>query len=146
MSQLLISVHRAGLQRLPIAQRTLREAVRFVLHHEGIRSATIRIIIADDHTIRTLNQRYLSHDYPTDVLTFVLGTEPLEVEIYIGGEQARRQAAEYGVPIAEEFLRLSIHGVLHALGYDDQTPTQRRAMEARQEDYVLRLRSWLQQK
>ncbi len=131
-----VSVHRAGIARLPVAQHRLRQIVRSVLLCEGVQSAIVRLIITDDATIHTLNRQYLQHDYPTDVLTFVLEAEPLEVEIYIGWEQARRQATDYGVPIAEELIRLSIHGVLHALGYDDQTPHQRREMHARQEHYV----------
>ncbi len=136
-----ISVYTVGIRRLPIDRRLLRHAISFVLQQEGVVRATIRLILTDDATIHELNRRYLQHDYPTDVLTFVLEAAPLEAEIYLGAEQASRQAAEYGVPVAEEFLRLSIHGVLHALGYDDQTPAQRRTMEARQEDY---LRSVLQ--
>lgn len=131
-----ISIYKAGFRRLPIAQRRLRQIIRSVLLHEGIQSATLRLILADDATIQALNRQYLQHDYPTDVLTFVLESEPLEAEIYIGGEQAHRQAAEYGIPVSEELIRLSIHGVLHALGYNDQTPQERRAMHARQEYYV----------
>ena len=131
-----ISVYSAGFSRPPLPRTMLREAARFVLEGEGIRAGTVRIILADDATICELNRRYLQHDYPTDVLTFVLETAPLEVEIYIGAEQALRQAAEYGVAPQEEFVRLTLHGILHALGYDDQTPTQRRAMEAKQEHYL----------
>lgn len=136
LMSLRISVHTVGLSRCPLPRKLLSGSVRFVLEHEGVGAATVRIILADDATMQELNRRYLQHDYPTDVLTFVLETAPLEVEIYIGAEQAARQAAEYGVPVREEYVRLSIHGILHALGYDDQTPAQRHAMEARQEHYL----------
>lgn len=131
-----ISVHTAGLSGCRLPRTLLRNAVRFVVENEGVRAATVRIILTDDATIAELNRRYLQHDYPTDVLTFVLGAAPLDVEIYIAAEQAARQAAEYNVSWQEELVRLSIHGILHALGYDDKTPAQRHAMEARQEQYL----------
>ncbi|MEN3027559.1 MAG: rRNA maturation RNase YbeY [Chlorobiota bacterium] len=131
-----ISIYLAGLRNSPIPRAHLREAVRFVLQQEGVSTATVRIVLADDQTIQELNRQYLQHDYPTDVLTFVLAPTPLEAEIYIGVQQAQRQAEEYSVPLAEELIRLSIHGTLHALGYDDQTASQRQRMEAQQERYL----------
>ena len=39
-------------------------------------------------------------------------------DVYVGADQALRQAGEYGVPVAEELVRLTIHGTLHVLGHD----------------------------
>ncbi|MCS6966853.1 MAG: rRNA maturation RNase YbeY, partial [Candidatus Kapabacteria bacterium] len=89
-----ISTYRAGLPNYPMPRALLREAVRFVLQQEGIGTATVRIILADDRTIQELNRQYLQHDHPTDVLTFVLESAPLEAEIYIGVQQAQRQAVD----------------------------------------------------
>ncbi len=133
-----IDIFRNGIrERLPIA--LLRRAAETVLRGEAVTKATVRIILCADEEIHELNRRYLQHDYPTDVLTFVLEDAPLEVELYIGVQQAYRQAQEYGVPVEEELVRLTVHGLLHALGYDDQTPAQQREMVARQENYVAQL-------
>jgi probable rRNA maturation factor len=131
-----VSVYTTLPTPFPGLRKLLRAALHFVLEREGVRQGTIRLILTDDATIQALNRQFLQHDYPTDVLTFVLEDQPLQVEIYIGSEQAYRQAAEYGVTVQEELVRLSIHGVLHALGYDDQTPEQRQRMEERQEYYL----------
>jgi probable rRNA maturation factor len=133
-----IAIFRNGIrERLPAA--LLRRAAETVLRGEAVAKATVRIILCTDEEIHELNRRYLQHDYPTDVLTFVLEDAPLEVELYIGVQQAHRQAQEYGVPVEEELVRLTVHGLLHALGYDDQTPAQQREMVARQENYVAQL-------
>jgi probable rRNA maturation factor len=54
------------------------------------------------------------------VITFPLEEpgRPLVGDIYIGVDQARYQAAEHGVDMVEEIMRLAIHGTLHLLGWD----------------------------
>jgi probable rRNA maturation factor len=100
--------------------RGFEEAVAWVLEAEGVSEAEISLALVSDAEIARLNQQYLSHDGPTDVIAFPLhrpGAAPLG-DIYIGAEQARRQAAENGVAEDEEILRLVIHGTLHVLGYE----------------------------
>jgi probable rRNA maturation factor len=74
----------------------------------------------DDRGIAELNERYLSHDGPTDVLSFPLydQNEPPIGDVYIGIEQACRQAAALGVDPLEELTRLAVHGTLHVLGHE----------------------------
>jgi probable rRNA maturation factor len=81
----------------------------------------------------------LGHRFNTDVITFLIEKPPfLEAEIYINGNQARRQARLYKVTVKNEVTRLVIHGVLHALGYDDKRTKQRKQMFELQERYVTR--------
>jgi rRNA maturation RNase YbeY len=69
--------------------------------------------------MRELNRRYLGKDVPTDVIAFALGEGgDLVGDVYVGVEQARRQAEELGLAVEEELARLVIHGVLHVLGHD----------------------------
>lgn len=67
-----------------------------------------------------LHRRYLGRDTTTDVIAFPLYSagEPPLGDIYIGYEQALRQAAAVGVTPDEELARLAIHGTLHVLGYE----------------------------
>jgi len=87
---------------------------------EGILEAEISITLLDDDRIQDLNREYLGKDRPTDVIAFPLHSpgEPVLGDIYLGFEQARRQAAELQIPLEEELLRLIIHGTLHVLGYE----------------------------
>ena len=102
----------------PIA--LLERAVRHALASEGHGEGEVSIALLSDGDIRALNRDHLRHDRVTDVISFALhgAGEPVLGDIYLGAEQARRQAADEGVPESEELVRLAVHGTLHVLGWD----------------------------
>ena len=101
-------------------RRLLQAAARAVLQREATRQAELSITLLDDAGITSLNRQYLTHDGPTDVIAFPLYEEGEMVvgDVYIGAEQAARQASTNEVSFDEELVRLTVHGVLHVLGYD----------------------------
>lgn len=109
----------------------LEGAVRAAAVAGDVDEAEFSLTLLDDVAIAQLNQRFLAHEGPTDVISFGLfeGGEAPVGDIYIGYEQALRQAAENGVPVDEELARLAVHGTLHVLGYehpdgDDRVDTE----------------------
>jgi probable rRNA maturation factor len=125
------------------ARRLLRSAVRAALAAEGAASAEIAVTLLADADIAALNQRYLAHAGPTDVISFALhgSNEPPLGDIYIGWDQALRQAAALGEAPAVELARLAIHGTLHILGHDhpEGTERERSSMWKRQEEILQRV-------
>lgn len=127
---------------------SVEEAGRRALQEEGVEHATLSIALLPDEEIQALNRRHLGHDHPTDVISFGLWDEgePVVGDVYIGSDQATRQAREEGVPLDEELVRLTVHGVLHVLGWDHPDAPEERAdspMYRRQEalvDLILRRR------
>lgn len=98
----------------------LEAAVRRTLEAEGVDAGEVSLALLDDDAIRALNREHLGRDRPTDVIAFALWEEGETVlgDVYLGLEQARRQAAEEAVPVREELVRLAVHGTLHVLGWD----------------------------
>jgi probable rRNA maturation factor len=98
----------------------LRRAVEVTLRGEGCEAAEVSVTLLDDGAIRTLNREYLGRDGVTDVIAFRLDPEDdaLLGDVYIGLDQAVRQAEEEDVAREEELVRLAIHGTLHLLGWD----------------------------
>jgi probable rRNA maturation factor len=98
----------------------VRRAVRAALTAERVPDAEISVTLLPDAAVAELNRQWMRHEGPTDVLSFPLfdAGEPPVGDVYIGMDQARRQARELGVPVREELARLAIHGTLHVLGYD----------------------------
>ncbi len=114
----------------------LVEAAQIVLRDSTYSSAAISLAVVDDDTIHELNRRHLDHDWPTDVLSFVLedDRDHLEGEIILSADTAAAAAEELGHSAAEEQLLYVIHGVLHLVGYGDKSAAdvpEMRAAEAR---------------
>lgn len=122
-----------------VPQALVERAVRGTLAGEERSSGVLSVTMLGDDAIRELNRSYLDRDAPTDVIAFSLGDEgELLGDVYVGVPQARRQAAELGVPLDEELVRLAVHGTLHVLGYDHPEGPDREGtpMYVRQETYV----------
>lgn len=104
---------------------TLRRVARDVLQHEGVFSADISLVFVDDAEMQALNQRHLEHDYPTDVLCFLMDESDAENARYINAEviasteTAVREAPGYDWHADAELTLYVVHGLLHACGYDD---------------------------
>jgi probable rRNA maturation factor len=107
-------------QTYPDAPVALIEAaVRRALATGETPHVEISVALLPDAEMQRLNLRFLGKDRTTDVLAFSLpGAESTVGDVYVGYEQATRQAEEAGVPLAEELARLAIHGTLHVLGHD----------------------------
>jgi probable rRNA maturation factor len=124
---------------VPVNRGRTREIVRAVLDGEGIDDAEISLAFVDNPTIQQLNQRYLGHNEPTDVLSFPL-SEPnagrLAGELVVGVEVAKTQAEELGHDVQAELALCVIHGLLHLCGYDDKSPSATEKMRKREGHYL----------
>ena len=115
-------------------------AVQMVLADADCATANVSVAIVDDPTIHRLNRQFLGHDYPTDVLSFVLEEPPrLEGEVIASIDTARRAAAEVGWDAADELLLYAVHGALHLVGHLDKQPAESTAMRAAERSVLQRL-------
>ena len=90
---------------------------------------TLRIV--DEPEGRELNNAYRQKDYATNVLTFPLAEEPFIVaDILICAPVVAKEAKEQGKSLEAHFAHLTIHGVLHAHGYDHEVAEQAELMES----------------
>lgn len=113
-------------------EELLRRAVETALQDHGADAAEISVTLLDDVAIQALNREHLDHDWVTDVVSFALWEEgePVLGDVYIGVAQACRQAREADVSLAEELVRLAVHGTLHVLGHDHPEDPKARASSA----------------
>ena len=79
----------------PVDEALLRRAVTHVLRTHDYRSATISVAVVDNAKIHELNKQFLDHDYPTDVLSFMLDEDQqqLDGEVVVSAEMAAGEAA-----------------------------------------------------
>ena len=144
-----IDVRVAPAFRAAVRVAWLRAIARRVLAAEGVAGpAHVGIVVADDETVRDLNQRFLGLDEPTDVLSFGLAAadeapfalppeeEASLGEVVIAYPTALHQAEEAGRPAEVEVAHLLVHGLLHLLGYDHERPEGEGAMRRREEEVL----------
>ncbi|MBP7214635.1 MAG: rRNA maturation RNase YbeY [Candidatus Kapabacteria bacterium] len=115
------------------------DVANLIFEEYNIKDAKIRIVFIYDNEIKEINNRFLHHNSPTDVLSFNFEEENLEGEIYISIETAEQQAKEYKVSLTNELLRLLIHGILHLLGYEDNTIKKRKIMHNLEDKYLQKI-------
>lgn len=134
-----VAVNNAQTQ-LRFVRKRLVEAVRAILEGEGFERGEVSVAVVDDPTIHRLNRQFLAHDYPTDVLSFVLesGESPrsLEGEVIVSADTATRSAETYGWQAEDELLLYVVHGTLHLTGYDDLEPEAHQLMRERERHYL----------
>lgn len=138
-------VHRETV-RLNVSDEVLRQAATVTLASEQIRSAQISLVLTDDAEIHRINVDFLGHDYPTDVISFLLNDDEaagdavyIDGELIISVETAERAANEHSCSLTAEVVLYAVHGLLHLCGYDDQTDSDRETMRQRERDILTRL-------
>ena len=120
-------------QRIPSGIRLLiRRCCHGVLEEEGFDdNAEVSVRFVDNDTIHELNKQYRNMDNPTDVLSFPLGENgeydtdlttgaKLLGDIVISIPKAMEQAQEYNHSLQREIGFLTVHSMLHLLGYDHE--------------------------
>lgn len=128
-----------------------KKIIEFALKHEKLENVEFNVIFVDSKTIQKINKEYRNIDRVTDVISFALedGEDNINFDfgrllgdIYICVEKMKSQAKEYGHSLIREQGFLTIHGLLHLLGYDHQTKEEEEIMFTKQElilnDYGLK--------
>lgn len=100
------------------------------LHHKV--TGDINIIFCDDKFLLEMNIKYLQHNYYTDILSFPLGSEYIDGELYISIDRVKENAIKYKEDHEWELLRVIIHGILHFLGYSDKSPKEKKIMQVKE--------------
>lgn len=115
-----------------VPRSEIRRWSRTILRRLNRPRAELSLAFVTDPAIRELNRRYRNRDTPTDVLSFPLADEvcpDLLGDVVISVDTLRRQARQRKRSVADELLRLLIHGILHLLGYDHEvSPAEARRM------------------
>lgn len=90
-------------------------------------AATVAIRITGDAEVRELNRTYAGDDHATDVLSFAGSGEHLG-DVAISWPAVQRQAKQFGHDEQTEVALLAVHGLLHLLGWDHATASERNEM------------------
>ncbi len=115
----------------------MKKAVReTVFSEKRIKNGRINICLCDNKKIRIFNKDYFSKDCPTDVIAFNI-TEPggkgeFLADIIISTDTVISNSVIFKTTALYELLFCVIHGILHVLGYEDDTEKKMRQMHNKQ--------------
>lgn len=129
----------------------VRRAIIAALKHENFNyDAEVSVVFTDNEGIHELNREYRNIDRPTDVLSFPLidfrnGEEPIPGEsaelgdIVLSLERADEQAKEFGHSLKREISFLTVHSVLHLLGYDHEISEDEEKLMFNKQDEIMEI-------
>ena len=124
-------------------RRRTNEWLKLAAESEIRRIGNISIIFCSDNYVLDINQKYLQHDYFTDIITFdYCEGDRLSGDLFISVDSVRENSVEFGTEFKDELNRVIIHGLLHLVGYDDHTEKDIKLMRSK-ENYYLSLRELL---
>ena len=122
---------------------TIKKVLVHGLDKLKVGDVTFNIIFVNNDYIHKLNKEYRNIDRETDVITFALEDdktfnpeERILGDIYISMDKAKSQSVEYGHSLERELCFLSVHGMLHLLGYDHMEKEEERVMFNLQEEIL----------
>lgn len=128
----------------------IEDLINFAAIKEAVESGSeVSITFVTNDRIQEINREYRDKDRPTDVISFAmeeLGEGEVELvgadmprvlgDIIISVAKAKEQAEEYGHSLMRELGFLAVHGFLHLLGYDHESPEDEKTMFSRQKDIL----------
>lgn len=117
--------------KMPHLKRRVTSAwVKTVAKSYGKKVGDVAYIFTDDEKILEINQRYLQHDYFTDIITFDYSQDDtIAGDLFISLDTVRSNAEGLGTDYNQELHRVIIHGILHLCGLNDKGPGERAGME-----------------
>lgn len=134
--------------RIPLSRARVERLARAVLRAERVTDAVVSVAFVSRSVIASLNRTFLGHRGATDVITFGFGAAregderargaPRVADIYICPDVVRSHARAVGVGVTDELVRVTVHGLLHAVGWDHPDGASREGspMWRRQESLV----------
>ncbi len=131
-----------------ITPAPIEKALTETFRQQPTPARSVSVVVTDNQTVQQLNAQYRGLDSPTDVLSFHNEPDPAFPDptltdhlgdIIIAYPVAERQAASGGHAPAAEIMLLTVHGALHLLGFDHDTPTRKTAMWQAQQQIMTAL-------
>jgi probable rRNA maturation factor len=128
-------------KKVPVPTGKLKKLILQVLKGEQVTaSGWINVCFVDDPQIKKFNSWYLKTKSPTDVLAFNLSDKKekniILADIMISAQAALKQAASFKTTPDYELSLYVVHGLLHILGFNDQSPLQIELMRKKENQYV----------
>ena len=125
------------IQPFKLQKRHVTKYIKVLLKNECKNLGDISIIFCSDQYLLDINIEYLQHNYFTDIVTFnyVEGVK-ISGDLFISFDRIKENSAEFNTSLKKELFRVIFHGVLHLVGYNDKTTTEKEMMREKEDLYL----------
>ena len=116
----------------------IRKWLKRVILNEKMKAGSVNFIFCSDDYLLILNQTYLKHQTYTDIITFPSWEQPETVsgDVFISIRRVEENAIKYAQTFDQELCRVMVHGILHLIGYNDKTKSEKSEMVAKENQYL----------
>ena len=112
--------------------------IQQIIITENKQEGEINYVFCDDEYLLDINQKYLNHDYYTDIISFDYSVaNELHGDIFISIDRVLENAHDFKVTFHNELLRVMAHGVLHYCGYKDKSEEDSALMRTKENESIL---------
>ena len=125
----------------------LKQWITTIVENNKKEVGEISYIFCSDEQLLEINKEFLNHDYYTDIITFDYSeADVISGDLFISIERIKDNAKTLKTSYQEELHRVIIHGVLHLLGYKDKTEVESENMRKLEDDCLLILSTYINEK
>ena len=111
--------------------------IQQIIISENKTEGELNFIFCDDECLLDINQRYLDHDYYTDIISFDYSlANELHGDIFISIDRVMENASTFNVSFQNELLRVMAHGILHYCGYKDKLEADSKEMRLKENEKI----------
>lgn len=125
---------------VPCNESDLKPLVELISKKEQASFDLLEVVYVHEQEIVRINKEFLDRDYVTDIISFRYDEDEsnkrIEGTLYCCAQRIAEQAKEFDESEESEFKRIFIHGTLHLIGYDDQTPKDKKRMTELENFYL----------
>ena len=125
----------------------LKQWITTIVENNKKEVGEISYIFCSDEQLLEINKEFLNHDYYTDIITFDYSeADVISGDLFISIERIKDNAKTLKTSYQEELHRVIIHGVLHLLGYKDKTEVESENMKKLEDECLLILSTYINEK
>lgn len=138
MKEAEINIFTQGIKFTIEKEKEFKDWIIEVIVNEGKNAGEINFIYCSDKYLLEINKKFLQHDFYTDIVTFDNSEKANEIsgDIFISYERVIENAVKLSELLEYEISRVTIHGILHLIGYNDSNSKEIEEMRNKEDQYI----------
>jgi rRNA maturation RNase YbeY len=122
---------------IKLKKTVLKKHIISLISSELKKTGNISIVFCSDDYLLEMNNKYLEHDYFTDIITFdYVENDIVSGDLFISIDRVNDNAEKFKTTFLNELVRVVFHGVLHLTGYKDKTTPDQKLMREKENFYL----------